>query len=249
MIIDNALFLLLILGHILGDFYLQTEKMSKLKMDNVKSLTLHSFLYFISISFCLIPIISIKIFMIGMIISVIHLLIDSVKYLLEKRYKVETLHNLITLLFDQGIHFISILMVLIIFWQNGINTYKVIGIISYLDWFFEINKLDIIKFAIITLAVYKPINIIFIKVYKKYKPNIEDVETIRQVGANIGGLERILIIVLLYLNQFAAIGLVLTAKSIARYNKIAEDPKFAEYYLLGTLFSVLSAICIFYLFA
>ena len=35
---------------------------------------------------------------------------------------------------------------------------------------------------------------------------------------------------------------VLTAKSIACYNKIAEDSDFAEYYLIGTLYSVLITI-------
>ena len=39
------------------------------------------------------------------------------------------------------------------------------------------------------------------------------------------------------MNQYAAMGLVLTAKSIARYDKITKDEKFAEYYLLGTLIS------------
>ena len=61
-------------------------------------------------------------------------------------------------------------------------------------------------------------------------------------GAIIGSLERLLMILLIFLDQFAAIGLVLTAKSIARYNKIAEDSSFAEYYLIGTLYSVLIAI-------
>ena len=42
---------------------------------------------------------------------------------------------------------------------------------------------------------------------------------------------------LISMNQYAAMGLVLTAKSIARYDKITKDEKFAEYYLLGTLIS------------
>lgn len=61
-------------------------------------------------------------------------------------------------------------------------------------------------------------------------------------GAMIGILERTIIMLLLAVNQFAAIGFVLTAKSIARYNKIVEDPRFSEYYLLGTLSSVLLAV-------
>lgn len=55
-------------------------------------------------------------------------------------------------------------------------------------------------------------------------------------GALIGILERCIILLLLYMGQYSAIGFVPTAKSIARYNRIADDPKFSEYYLLGTLF-------------
>jgi hypothetical protein len=44
------------------------------------------------------------------------------------------------------------------------------------------------------------------------------------------------------LKQYAAIGLIFTAKSITRYDKIAKDPAFAEYYLVGTLFSLLISI-------
>lgn len=42
----------------------------------------------------------------------------------------------------------------------------------------------------------------------------------------------------------SAVGLVLTAKSIARYDKIAKEQDFAEYYLLGTLLSTLYAIAV-----
>lgn len=42
--------------------------------------------------------------------------------------------------------------------------------------------------------------------------------------------------------QYAAMGLVLTAKSIARYDKITKDERFAEYYLLGTLLSTASVV-------
>ena len=53
---------------------------------------------------------------------------------------------------------------------------------------------------------------------------------------------------LISIQQYSAVGLVLTAKSIARYNKISEDPSFAEYYLPGTLLSTFVAICISLLF-
>ena len=67
-------------------------------------------------------------------------------------------------------------------------------------------------------------------------------DTITGTGSMIGFLERLVIGACLIYGQFASIGLVFTAKSIARYNKISEDPAFAEYYLIGSLFSILSAL-------
>jgi hypothetical protein len=60
----------------------------------------------------------------------------------------------------------------------------------------------------------------------------------------VGSLERIIMLILLYSQQYAALGLVLTAKSITRYNKITEDKAFAEYYLLGTLLSLLVVLIV-----
>ena len=54
-----------------------------------------------------------------------------------------------------------------------------------------------------------------------------------KAGRRIGTLERLIILMFIAMGQYAAMGLVLTAKSIARYDKIAKDEKFAEYCLLG----------------
>ena len=65
----------------------------------------------------------------------------------------------------------------------------------------------------------------------------------------IGTVERTIMLMLMYMNQYSAIGLVLTAKSIARYDKITRDEKFAEYYLLGTLISAgIVILCVALLF-
>lgn len=49
-------------------------------------------------------------------------------------------------------------------------------------------------------------------------------------------------LIFITISQYSAIGLVLTAKSIARYDKISHEQDFAEYYLLGTLLSTICAI-------
>jgi hypothetical protein len=60
-------------------------------------------------------------------------------------------------------------------------------------------------------------------------------------GRTIGALERALAMTLVVLGQFGALGLVVAAKSLARF-KALEDRDFAEYFLIGTLASVLLAL-------
>ena len=61
-------------------------------------------------------------------------------------------------------------------------------------------------------------------------------------GAHIGVVECFLFTALVASNQFGTVGFGLTAKSIARYRQLEDDPEFAEYYLIGTLTS--SAIAV-----
>src|SRR5690606_21538250 len=53
-------------------------------------------------------------------------------------------------------------------------------------------------------------------------------------GRLIGILERLVLLPLVWTGQWGALGLVLTAKSIARF-KALEERAFAEVYLVGTL--------------
>ena len=70
-----------------------------------------------------------------------------------------------------------------------------------------------------------------------------DSATVR-AGRAIGTLERWIMAIFLALGQYSAMGLTLTAKSIVRFSKIEKDPAFAEYYLLGTLYSMLIALLV-----
>jgi hypothetical protein len=65
--------------------------------------------------------------------------------------------------------------------------------------------------------------------------------TTARIGATIGILERILIVVFVLTGSEAAIGFVVAAKTLARF-RLLDDRDFAEYYLLGTLASVAVAI-------
>lgn len=67
-----------------------------------------------------------------------------------------------------------------------------------------------------------------------------------QVGRRIGTIERWLIVLLIASRNVSSLGLVITAKSIVRYPQLS-DKEFAEYYLFGTLLSVVLALASGYL--
>jgi len=60
-------------------------------------------------------------------------------------------------------------------------------------------------------------------------------------GRAIGILERAMALTLVLIGQYGALGLVIAAKSLARF-KALEDREFAEYFLVGTLASLLLAL-------
>ena len=63
----------------------------------------------------------------------------------------------------------------------------------------------------------------------------------KHAGAAIGILERIFVLTFVLVGQYAAIALIFTAKSIARFEEL-KDRQFSEYYLIGTLSSILVAL-------
>ena len=106
-----------------------------------------------------------------------------------------------------------------------------------------IDVMQVLSWLLLLLVVIQPFSITIKKVLYRYRPLISEEKGGQpNAGAFIGILERLIILLLLSVGQYAAIGFVLTAKSIARYNKIAENPEFSEYYLLGTLLSAMLVI-------
>ena len=62
-------------------------------------------------------------------------------------------------------------------------------------------------------------------------------------GLVIGVLERAIVLTLVLLGQFGALGLVIAAKALTRFRAL-DDRDFAEYVLIGTLASLLFALLI-----
>lgn len=61
------------------------------------------------------------------------------------------------------------------------------------------------------------------------------------MGQTVGFLERLLVYFLVLNGQWAALGLVVAAKAIARFPEL-KNQDFSDYYLIGTLTSLVVAI-------
>ena len=115
--------------------------------------------------------------------------------------------------------------------------------ISKTDILKEIGHNIIINYILAFLIVLSPASV-FIKHFFNYIFNKKDIcENVESdnIGALIGMLERVVILLLGALGLYGSIALVLTAKSLARFKQL-EDKDFAEKYLVGTLISLIIAI-------
>ena len=75
----SELFLLFMIIHILGDYYLQNEILSTEKNSKLKKVLIHGSIYLIISQILIIPIWSTKIVFYAVIFSIMHLLVDLYK--------------------------------------------------------------------------------------------------------------------------------------------------------------------------
>ena len=225
---------ILISIHLLVGFLFQTSAYSEKKRKKLKPLLLHCFIYFIVFEIVLLPILQFKkAFLLGVIISVFHFLINFIKNKLEKIFPQRRLQIWIFSI-NQLIHFVILIGIYYIFnLENSVSN-------LYLKLEGYENFKTIILYISVFSIIYEPASVFIRKLFtsissKTYpKTNLEELKA----GNIIGKLERIIIAILLLNNQFGVIGFVLTAKSIARFKQM-ENRDFAEKYLIGTLTSFL----------
>lgn len=235
--------ILIILGHILGDFYVQTDKIARKKKTSFVYMLLHCFLY--SIVMYIILILLTKKQNISMeitcVISLVHMITDIVK---NKVYvKIQKCEAAIFIL-DQVVHFCSLAVIYLYY-----KSYVTSNIFQYTFNGYTIYRAITILIAI--LICWKPASIFVGLIFKEIPITMEQAEAGMQVssaaeyenvkiGSFIGILEREIILLLGLMGQYGAIGFVLTAKSLARYKQL-EKKAFAEKYLVGTLLSAFIA--------
>ena len=216
---NSTLFLSLVLAHIIGDFYLQTDECCKHKETRrFKSWFLYVHAIIIGLlSWIIVP--SCNFGLWALLIAVSHFAIDAVKIHCPK--------GLWSFFIDQLLH-LGILITI----PNIYEPAKELPL-QMIDFSGSFSMLLLI---LAILLCMKPANILIKLVLEKYQVGeSESCNNIKNAGALIGNLERILTIVFVLLGQFEAIGFIVAAKSILRFKDT--DTAKTEYVLAGTFLS------------
>ena len=216
---NSCLFLSLLLAHVIGDFYLQNDKYCAQKEERkLKSwfLYVHS-LIIGGVSWIVVPICDFGVYALAIAFS--HWVIDVIK-----TYSPQGLWNFVI---DQITH-LSILI--IVAFSFDITTELPIQSMDCYESF------SMPLFLLAILLCIKPANILIKLVLKKYQiGETQSCENIKNAGALIGNLERILTIIFVIIGQYEAIGFIIAANSILRFKDT--DTAKTEYVLAGTFLS------------
>ena len=216
---NSWLLLSLLLAHVIADFYLQNDKYCLQKEERkLKSwfLYVHSLLVGV-VSWAFVPVYSFGLYALAIALS--HLAIDIVKVYSPK--------GLWSFTLDQFAHLT--VLVAVSFSFNTITELPVQSADCAATFSIPLSILAI-------LLCIKPANILIKLILKKYQiGEAQSCENIKNAGALIGNLERILTIVFVIIGQYEAIGFIIAAKSILRFKDT--DTAKTEYVLAGTFLS------------
>lgn len=219
-IMNLDLFISLITAHVIGDFYLQTDAWCQQKATlKLKSqfLYLHP-LIIGSLSWFAVPTAS---FWIGfLIITISHWAIDVAKVHIPHK-------GLGSFIIDQLAHITVLAAITLCFQPDSALP---------IQWIDFSSAFSFPLFFLAVLLCLKPANILIKLILKKYQightPSCDD---IKNAGALIGDLERLLTLLFVTLGQFEAIGFIIAAKSLLRFKET--DTAKTEYVLAGSFLS------------
>ena len=229
------LLIILILAHLIGDFLLQPYAWVKHKETRRWRswvLYVHAFIHSL-----LVAILWWVDWYLLASVFVIHLFIDGLK----SQFQTPTTKRQF-FFYDQLLHFISLIGLYFIFSDHDLS--------APLAWLTEEQNLLFLT-CILFLSV--PASVLTRTFISKWTPqdkaNNEGDSTddsLDSAGRTIGILERWLVFVFIILNQWAAVGFLLAAKSIFRFGDLRGegDRSLTEYVLIGTLVSFGTSIIV-----
>lgn len=216
---NNWLLFSLLVAHVVGDFYLQSDKFCKEKEElKIRSpfLYVHSVVIGL-VSWLFVPVADFGFFV--LLIAATHLLIDAMKSYMRR--------GLWSFLIDQIAHIAVLCFVAHKYVLQCDLPLQGIGLVG---------DMSIPVFVFGIMCCLKPTNILIKLILERYKiGEAESCESMKNAGALIGNLERILTFVFVLIGQYEAVGFIIAAKSLLRFRD--NDTAKTEYVLAGTLLS------------
>lgn len=224
----------LIAAHAMADFILQPDSWVKKRMeDKIKSQYLYfhiiitgilTYLAFGSWGTILLPV----------IITVSHFALDLSKSYIKK-------DNTAIFLIDQALH----LLVIIICWLAYTGQFHTL----YNNFIYQYNETQTVLLVTAYLLITIPFSIIIAKLTNKWYTDVYGTngdDSLKNAGKWIGIIERFLVLTFTIIGQYEAIGFLLAAKSVFRFNELKDsaDRKKTEYILIGTFISFAISIAL-----
>lgn len=236
----STCFLALYLAHLVTDFVLQPERLvTAKKRGSLLAYAEHGGIHLLGAILFLgfsVPALwkSLSFYGLAVALTLTHLVIDWGKIRLMRSGSIED--GAATFLWDQFLHFLTVWLAAWLIARPSLP-----GLIAKVRWM----QLEIEK-PLLLLVVY--LGVIFgggyiVRFLTKplLKTDLqslgETTNELQNAGMYIGWLERFMVLTALVLQSPATVGLILTAKSIARYPEM-KSVRFAEYFLIGTLLSL-----------
>lgn len=216
------MFIKLLLAHLLGDFLLQPAKWVVHKEANKiasKYLYFHILIHF---GLTMLFLWDMELWWWAVVIALSHFVIDLSKIHANPYFK----NKAVPFFVDQVLH----LVVLYCCAFNSDLIGHTVGVFREMNW------------SLVTAVVFVtyPSAIIMAKLLEGMSHRIVlDHKSLPNAGKYIGIIERLFVLVFIILGRWEAIGLLITAKSVFRFNDLKESNsrKLTEYILIGTLLS------------
>lgn len=228
------LFHVLLAAHLLGDFYFQSQALADAKKKTLSAVWRHCLYYGAVMAVVLLALYGWSCLRVLACAAISHAVIDLLKF--HCREQLRAYPPKWVFIVDQLLH-LAVLA--------GLAVYSALEMRQFTfpySQFCPYPFSDLLRFGCLVLFLGKPCNLL-LKLCN-LKPGAEPKQTAADLsaGAVIGTLERLLTAVLFLLEQYGAISVVFAAKTLTRYSRMNEDPDFSEYYLIGTLGSLLLSI-------
>lgn len=213
----------LLLAHLLSDFVFQTSRIA----ENKKWFSGYLYIHILTVFLC--TAVLTGWWAVSALIAATHYIIDGSKQQLKER---NVAGELVLFIGDQILH----ILVIIVIWAWKYD---------HLDFFESMSaflsdyntSLILLGYLVITTPVGYLIRI----TTKGMNRQEQHAGTNERGGKNIGIYERVIILTLVLLGQYEAIGFLITGKSIIRFVNKDEHIR-SEYVLLGTMMSYMFAI-------